>query len=321
MGKSKLPKLTIDPELKSLLPSLAAEERQGLRQSLQDEGCREAIIVWGNHGDGTTIVDGHNRYELCVEDEIPFTVRKMNFDDRAAVFEWMWGNQHYRRNWNKEQADLVLGVVYNERKKPVGRPEAGPAKAEEPEPKPAKGKKGKAAAAPPPEEPKKSTAEQVAEEFGVSPGKVRMAGKYAEQLGVIFAAAPELQEAILKKLIKTSKEDVAWLATLQPVEIKQFAKAVSGGMSTMKDVAKSAGLKLPGKGKKVKAHKEEPSTTTKVSFTEMENRIGEVIRLVSKADAILGGPSVHSRGVKDKLDVAFKAIGAWKKIVPPNQRA
>ena len=55
-----LPELTIDEEFARLIPPLAEDEYKGLEESIITEGCREAIIVWGN-----IIVDGHNRYRIC----------------------------------------------------------------------------------------------------------------------------------------------------------------------------------------------------------------------------------------------------------------
>ena len=52
--------LRVDPEFKNLIPPLRREEYRQLELNLVMEGCREDIIVWND-----TIVDGHNRYEIC----------------------------------------------------------------------------------------------------------------------------------------------------------------------------------------------------------------------------------------------------------------
>lgn len=54
---SKRTELKIDPEFRKLCPPLSESERAALKESIESEGCRDAIVVW----DGT-IVDGHNRY-------------------------------------------------------------------------------------------------------------------------------------------------------------------------------------------------------------------------------------------------------------------
>ena len=59
--------LVIDSELSVLIPPLTPDEFTKLEDSILTEGCRDAIIVWGN-----VIVDGHNRYKICTKHGIPF---------------------------------------------------------------------------------------------------------------------------------------------------------------------------------------------------------------------------------------------------------
>ena len=51
--------MRIDAEFKSLIPPLTPEEFDGLEKSINNEGCRDAIVLWKS-----TIVDGHNRCQL-----------------------------------------------------------------------------------------------------------------------------------------------------------------------------------------------------------------------------------------------------------------
>ena len=59
--------LKIDPEFKALIPPLTPDERAGLEASILTEGCRDALIVWGD-----ILIDGHNRYEICTKHNIPY---------------------------------------------------------------------------------------------------------------------------------------------------------------------------------------------------------------------------------------------------------
>ena len=88
-----LPELTIDEEFARLIPPLAEDEYKGLEESIIAEGCREAIIVWGN-----IIVDGHNRYRICRAHKIPYRIERKEFTGRNAVQLWMLRNQLARRN-------------------------------------------------------------------------------------------------------------------------------------------------------------------------------------------------------------------------------
>jgi len=58
--------LTINPELKALIPPLTEEEFKQLQANVLADGIREPIITWNG-----TIVDGHNRYELAQMYELP----------------------------------------------------------------------------------------------------------------------------------------------------------------------------------------------------------------------------------------------------------
>ena len=90
--------IVIDREFKNLIPPLSKEEYEGLKQSILSEGCRDALIIWGD-----ILLDGHNRYELCTTHDIPFNVKQMEFDDRNDAKLWMMKNQLARRNLNDFQ--------------------------------------------------------------------------------------------------------------------------------------------------------------------------------------------------------------------------
>jgi len=58
--------------------SIAAEEELSrLEISLKAEGCREALIVWEG-----VLIDGHNRYEICSKNDIPFEISERFFESR-----------------------------------------------------------------------------------------------------------------------------------------------------------------------------------------------------------------------------------------------
>ena len=66
MTEKAFRQLNIDPEFKNLIRPLRREEYRQLELNLVMEGCREDIIAWND-----TIVDGHNRYEICNKMRIP----------------------------------------------------------------------------------------------------------------------------------------------------------------------------------------------------------------------------------------------------------
>jgi DNA modification methylase len=87
--------IQIDSEFKNLIPPLSSEERQGLESSLLKEGCRDALVLWGD-----ILIDGHNRYEICTKHNIPFKTVQREFKSRDEVILWIIANQKSRRNLN-----------------------------------------------------------------------------------------------------------------------------------------------------------------------------------------------------------------------------
>ena len=96
--------MKIDVEFQSLIPPLTYEEKKMLEESILSDGCRDAIVVWND-----TIIDGHNRYEICKKHGIPFETVSREFEDRNDVIEWIIKNQFGRRNLPMhERARLAL---------------------------------------------------------------------------------------------------------------------------------------------------------------------------------------------------------------------
>lgn len=85
--------ISVDKELKALIPPLQPEEREQLEYNLIVEGCRDPLVVWNG-----ILVDGHNRYEICTKHNIEFDVVEKGFMDRAEAILWMIDNQFGRRN-------------------------------------------------------------------------------------------------------------------------------------------------------------------------------------------------------------------------------
>lgn len=94
--------IRIDDEFKNLIPPLTADEYAGLEKSLLDEGCRDALVLWGD-----VLIDGHNRYEICTKYHIPYDTVKMDFDSRDDAKLWMMRNQLARRNLSDLQRVFI----------------------------------------------------------------------------------------------------------------------------------------------------------------------------------------------------------------------
>lgn len=96
--------MKIDAEFQSIIPPLTFEEKKMLEESILNEGCRDAIVLWGD-----TIIDGHNRYEICNKHGMTFETVNREFENRNEVIEWIIKNQFGRRNLPlHERARLAL---------------------------------------------------------------------------------------------------------------------------------------------------------------------------------------------------------------------
>ena len=84
----------VDQEFKSLIPPLLEEEREQLEQNiLSKRKCHDAIILWNG-----IIIDGHNRYEICMQHGIEFKVEELPLASREEAKIWVLANQLGRRN-------------------------------------------------------------------------------------------------------------------------------------------------------------------------------------------------------------------------------
>ena len=116
----------INEELKAYIDPLTPDEYAALEQSLLVEGCRDALVLWGD-----VLVDGHNRYAICRKHNIEFrTVQNLSFKSMDDVRLWMIDNHLGRRS----VSDYQRGVLAL-RKKTILEARTGsdsPAKAEAP---------------------------------------------------------------------------------------------------------------------------------------------------------------------------------------------
>ena len=104
--------LIIDPEFKRLLPELSEKEYSVLEESILSEGCRDALVLWGQ-----IIVDGHNRYQICRSHGLPFRTEQRAFSSREEAIRWILLNQIGRRNLSPELFKYQIGKRYNVEKR------------------------------------------------------------------------------------------------------------------------------------------------------------------------------------------------------------
>jgi hypothetical protein len=95
--------IVVNAELKAYIDPLTPDEHAALERSLLAEGCRDALVLWGD-----VLVDGHNRYGICQQHNLPFkTVQNAQFQSIDDVHLWMI-DQHLGR---RSVSDFQRGVL------------------------------------------------------------------------------------------------------------------------------------------------------------------------------------------------------------------
>ena len=94
--------LKINPAFRDLIPPLTKDEYQGLEENLIKNGCLDALKVWNG-----TILDGHNRYELCKKNSVAFETIDIDVEDEDDAKIWIIKNQFDRRNLNDAQRSML----------------------------------------------------------------------------------------------------------------------------------------------------------------------------------------------------------------------
>ena len=201
--------IVINEVLRAYIDPLTSNEYAALERSLLAEGCRDALVLWGD-----VLIDGHNRYALCQKHGIEFkTIQNASFDSLDDVMLWMIDNHLARRS----VSDFQRGVLALRKKEIVAAKVVAPASA----PDPAGADNAQPAPAP------LSTREDIARMARVSSNTISQIEKIQK------TAAPELVEAVRAGTISINA--AATVASLP--EADQVA-AVAGGKKQLQQAAK-----------------------------------------------------------------------------------
>jgi hypothetical protein len=189
--------IEIDPEFESLIPPLSRSELADLHRSLDNEGCRDALIVWKGQN---KLVNGHNRIRHCREKQYPYPVIEKEFIDRDAVKAYIIHEQLGRRNLSPGAESYLRGKRYLETKQQGTRSDLTSGQSDQ-----------------------KSTAEQLAEEFNVGEKTIRREAKFAEAVDQIAEnCGQEVKQVLLSRETGLTRGGILRLAKLKPEEQKRF---------------------------------------------------------------------------------------------------
>ena len=95
--------IVVNEELKAYIDPMTSEEYEALERSILAEGCRDALVLWGN-----VLVDGHHRYSVCQKHGLPFqTVQHAHFRSMDDVHLWMIDQHLGRRSVSAFQRGVL----------------------------------------------------------------------------------------------------------------------------------------------------------------------------------------------------------------------
>lgn len=195
-------KVKIDAEFRSLIPPLRPEEREQLEANIIAEGCRDPLVIWGGKG---ILLDGHNRYEICLTHDIDFETVEIDLADREAAADWIDANQLGRRNLNPSQYSLLRGRRYNRLKRSHGGTGANQFKQT------------------PQNEVSALTAERLAAQHGVSDATIERDGQFAAAVEKVKAVDPAIEAKVVSG--KAPAKGLIVEAAKQIAKAEKVAKA------------------------------------------------------------------------------------------------
>lgn len=190
-------------ELKSYISPLSREELFTLKENILQEGCREPLVVWAKSQNEKILIDGHNRYSICTEHDIPYANRELNFKSIEEVKDWMVDNQLGRRNLNPDQLSYFRGLKYERLKKKKGgydkilsKGHSGPL-----------------------------TSEILAKEFNVSEKTIKRDSQFSRGIDLIGYKNSSLKIQVLSGEAKVKKSDIQFLGTIELKKTRKYKNA------------------------------------------------------------------------------------------------
>ncbi|MEM1135029.1 MAG: ParB N-terminal domain-containing protein [Bacteroidota bacterium] len=216
------PEIEIFPELKDFITPLTKEEYEQLEENIIKEGCRDPLTVWDRDGE-YILVDGHNRYKICVKNKIDYAIEIKNFKSTDEAKDWMIDNQLGRRNLNPFQLSYFRGYKYERLKKKKGGYQYVLSKGQSGTP----------------------TSEKLADVFKVSKNTIKRDAQFTKGLEVIGGSNPKLKQEILSGDKRVNRGLVQLISEADPrtkVHNVKDLKLKAEKIRTKKDEKKKEGM-------------------------------------------------------------------------------
>ncbi len=220
--------IVVNEELRAYIDPLTPEEHEALERSVLAEGCRDALVLWGN-----VLVDGHNRYGICRTHGLPFrTIQNPRFTSLEDVQLWMIDQHLGRRSLSDFQRGVLAlrkrEIVAERRTRSWVQPdEPASRSADAPEPPPAALEAGAPKPVVASADESLNTREALAKAARLSSSQVQQIEKIHKQ------GAPELVTAV-----KTGQVSINAAAAVASLPVEEQVAAASAGADELRQAAK-----------------------------------------------------------------------------------
>ena len=209
--------IIIDEEFRSLLPVLDTVTFESLEKSLLTHGARDPLVLW----DDSILIDGYNRYKICMNHDIPFTTVSMEFDSRDEVLVWIIENQVSRRNLTPIELNHFRGLYYNAAKRISSSNNQYTVKSARPQ------NEG--------EQSRSSTAREVGKRFNVSKATIERDGMIANAISAIAEISPEAKRKILSGEVAVDRSNLQRLSKAPISELEEAVNQINAGTYNRND--------------------------------------------------------------------------------------
>lgn len=202
--------LKVDPEFAILMQPVLDIDTDDLAIDLLEYGCKEPIITW--HG---YILDGHKRYRICQEYNIPYETQQLQLDSRASALQWICCHLLKKNHLVNENRKYLIGKRYELEKTLATREINLKHKNEE--------------AAPTLHQLLSQKAIKMSDEYHISIGTVKKYNLYSKALDKIASESPHILSKIRSGQLRISHENVIEISRFPAEDIHKLSDAVSRG--------------------------------------------------------------------------------------------
>ncbi len=240
--------IVVNEELKAYIDPMTPDEYEALERSILAEGCRDALVLWGN-----ILVDGHHRYSVCRKHDLPFqTIQHSRFQSMEDVHLWMI-EQHLGR---RSVSPFQRGVLALRKREILAKRRVQPQDAEE-------------IADTPAESPPDGVAEEAATETAAAAPSTAVAESLPSREELAREARlSQNQVGLIEKIHKQATEDVVAAVKSGVLSINAAAAVASLPAEEQRAAAEAGEDELKNAAKRVRESRRRPRKENKESEVE-----------------------------------------------------